>query len=138
MARKEQALVPAGVGEFETGCHTAHGNEMALYVQTTRELHARREAIFKQVRAAKLKWAGGSEFNVLLRLDGPGRELFDAALTDYDWKVLRGKSRLDVSGTAHDGSGGIVNVKGDFIAWLYREYKDWTIDREVEERSRAA
>ena len=125
---KHQVRLPEGLGEFETGCHTAHGNEVALFVQTTRELHERRRRAFAELLAAKRRWNGHSEFNVPLRLDRPGRQLFDDAVGEYNWKILRNKSALDVGELERQ----------DFVAWLAREFDDYRIDVEIDERNRAA
>lgn len=40
---------PMCEGPFETTCHTAAGNDITLFIQTTRELHKHREWLFNAV-----------------------------------------------------------------------------------------
>ena len=126
--RQDNVRLPTGLGEYETGCHTAHGNEIALYVQTTRELYEKREQMFGGVMAAKQKWAGRTEFNIPLRLDMPGRRLFTEAVCWYNREILRNRSSLDVGELERQ----------DFVAWLAREFDGYRIDAEIQERIRAA
>ena len=121
---KPQTL-PPGSGDFETGCHTAEGNELALYVQTTRPLHEMRERIFSSTLEAKRKWTGMSEFNAALRLETPGKQLYKTAVGAY-------KAEIGVD------LGGSAITQEDFLRWLAFEYDSWRIDVEVEERARVA
>lgn len=121
---KPQTL-PPGPGDFETGCHTEEGNELALYVQTTRSLHEVRARIFAETLAAKRTWTGLSEFNAALRLENPGRHLYGTAVAAYRAEIGR-----DIGGSAV--------TREDFLRWLAFEYDCWRIDVEVEERARVA
>ena len=125
MGRKNTVTLPAGMGDFETGCHTAHGNEIALYVQTTRELYMRREQILADTLAGKKKWDGLSEFNVLLRLDRPGRQLFAEAVSWYNREIWKNKTSLDVGELERQ----------DFVAWLAREFDGFVIEDEIDRKS---
>ncbi len=118
-------MLPEGLGDFETGCHTAEGNDLALYVQTTRPLHEKRERIFAEVLDAKRRWTGMSEFNAALRLDNPGRQLYKTAVAAY-----RAEIGQDIGGSAV--------TQEDFLQWLAFEYDCYRIDAEVEERTRVA
>jgi hypothetical protein len=117
--------LPEGLGDFETGCHTEGGNELALYVQTTRPLHEQRERMFSEILAAKRKWKGMSEFNVALRLDNPGRILYKDAVAAYKREIRRNIGESAVT-------------QEDFLRWLAREYDYWRIDVEIEERDKVA
>ena len=127
MARKNMT-VPIEVGEYETGCHTHMGNDLALYVQTTRNLHERREKVFAEIMRQKQAWKGASEFNVLLRMDKPGRELFRTAVESYHREILEYQSSPDMSETVQLAGGGVAGVAEDFVGWLFREFANWSID----------
>jgi hypothetical protein len=121
---KPQTL-PSGLGDFETGCHTEEGNELALYVQTTRSLHEARAKIFSETLAAKRKWTGLSEFNAALRLENPGQQLYKTAVASYKAEIGR-----DIGGSAV--------TREDFLRWLAFEYDCYRIDAEIEDRSKVA
>ena len=144
----ERAAIAAslkGIGEHETGCHTESANEIALYVQTTRDLYDRRERVFADLLKQKKSWKGMSEFNVLVRLDVVGRALFRDAVASYEDEILnRGRKRRDEEGnrvpriTFTDGNlesvGGLERTRQDFILWLAREFEGYIIDKGIEER----
>lgn len=114
----------SGIGHHENGCHTDEGCELALFAQTTRELHEHRQRIFDDLLNAKKRWKGMSEFNVLLRLDGPGRALAHQAERMYACE-MKSTIKLDERGLQ------------DFVLWLARELDDYRIDKEIQGRNAA-
>jgi len=109
---------------------------MALYVQTTRDLHQRRERVFAEIRAAKKRWSQkghATEFNCLLRLDKPGRKLLKEAeeRSRREFSARRGydKTGVDLGLTAPVDATSAVDGRQDFVYWLAREFEGYLIDK---------
>ena len=50
-------LLPQGEGEFnDTGCHTPEGNNLCLYVDTTRQLFDQKVLVFNTILEQKKRW----------------------------------------------------------------------------------
>lgn len=112
--------IPQGLGSYETGCHTALGNDLALYAQTTSHLHEQREKLFISMLAQKLNWSGLSEFNVLFRLEKAGMSFLKIVVEHYEAEISPKRSHIKMGSCE----------AGDFIAWLAREFDAWEMDDE--------
>jgi len=119
--RFETGILPEGSGDFETGCHTSTGNDLCLYVQTTRDLYFRMERVFQQVLQAKKRWSGLSLFNPSFMIEKDAQSIYTDAVAMYAKDI----------GIHFKGEPGTYE---DFYRWMLRGFDDFVIENEIQAR----
>lgn len=118
-SRFNTGLLHQGDGEFnDTGCHTQEGNNLCLYVNTTKEFFDLKVIAFQNVQAQKKHWQGATEFSVPMRLQKPAEALFDASVKRYGLEM-------------GEPIASCPEMFEDFLLWLCRDFDDYLIEQEI-------
>ena len=107
-----------GMGDFETGCHTDHGNDLALYAQTTRHLHEDRQEVFAGLLLRKTQWNKAFPFNAEAAMRNDAKRMFSETVKAYRSEIGQ---NFSVSGTTQQ----------DFSLWLCREFEQFETERQL-------
>ena len=108
----------SGIGEFETGCHTEHGNELALFAQTTRHLYDDRQEVFAATLTRKTQWNKAFPFDAEAALRPDSKRMFNETVKAYRSEI---GENFSVNATTLQ----------DFTLWICREFEQFEIENKI-------
>ena len=108
----------SGMGEFETGCHTDHGNDIALYAQMTRHLHEDRQEVFAGLLQRKTQWNKAFPFDAESAMRNDAKRMFAETVKAYRSEI---GENFSVNATTLQ----------DFTLWICREFEQFEIENKI-------